>query len=116
MRFKGRSLGEGGACQCSLDLEETIFKSHVKQLGQPAALHLFSTSSGLVGARGEAGVGRGPGPWQHWGGGGGGIGGHVGTPWSRVLSLPFPGLLEPPYTLRAETSALVLIIYTCLSV
>ena len=42
---------------------------------------------GLVGA--EAGVRRGPGPRQRWGRGGG-IGGHVGTPWSRVLSLPRP--------------------------
>lgn len=29
---------------------------------------------------------------------------------------PFPGLLEPPYTLGAETSALALIICTCLTV
>ena len=59
MRVKGRSLGEGGASQCCSDLEETIFKSHVKQPGQPAALLLFSTSSGLLGREGrESGGGR----------------------------------------------------------
>lgn len=38
--------------------------------------------------------------------------------WARhgQACFPFPGLLEPPYTLRAEISALVLIIYTCLTV
>lgn len=35
---------------CYLDLDSSIFKSHVKQPGQPAALLLFSTSLSLVGA------------------------------------------------------------------